>query len=266
MYHGDIAKLTVGKCLFLAGLKPGELDVLNGSPPCQGFSTAGKRILDDPRNSLFREYVRLLRGLQPKAFVMENVSGMVKGKMKLVFTEIMRELKASGYIVKARVLNAMYYGVPQSRERMIIIGVREDVQVEPEHPKGQNYLVIFQDATSDICHEAPDIKFNPGMLTAKAMKQAKQGESDPRHFTTLKLDQNRQCPTLRHDFLGYLHYWHPIYHRPLNLNEWKRCASYPDSFTFTDKINGCQRIGNSVPPLFARAIASHVRGLLESPP
>lgn len=126
IYHGDIGKLSVDEVLQLTGLKPGELDVLDGSPPCQGFSTAGKREFGDTRNQLFREYVRLLRGLRPKAFVMENVSGMVKGKMKLIFAEVLRELKASGYAVKARLLNAMYFGVPQSRERMIFIGVRDD--------------------------------------------------------------------------------------------------------------------------------------------
>lgn len=83
--------------------------------------------MDDGRNRLFREYVRLLRGLKPKMFLMENVSGMVKGKMKLIFAEIMRELKGSGYHVLARLMNAMYFGVPQSRQRMIFIGVREDL-------------------------------------------------------------------------------------------------------------------------------------------
>lgn len=74
VYHGDIAKLSVDEVLKMTGLKVGELDVLDGSPPCQGFSTAGKRQLDDPRNQLFREYVRLLRGLRPKVFIMEYVS------------------------------------------------------------------------------------------------------------------------------------------------------------------------------------------------
>lgn len=116
VYHGDIAKLSVDECLRLAGIKEGELDILDGSPPCQGFSTAGKRNFSDDRNQLFREYVRLLRGLKPKVFVMENVSGMVKGIMKIIFAEILRELKASGYQVSARLLNAMYFGVPQSRQ------------------------------------------------------------------------------------------------------------------------------------------------------
>ena len=127
VYHGNIAKLSVEECLRLAGIGPGELDVLDGSPPCQGFSTAGKRRMDDGRNTLFREYVRLLRGLRPKILIMENVSGMVKGKMKLIFAEILKELKESGYHVSARLMNAMYYGVPQSRQRMIFVGVREDI-------------------------------------------------------------------------------------------------------------------------------------------
>ena len=127
VYHGDIAKLSVEEILRTTGLQPGELDVLDGSPPCQGFSTAGRRKMDDGRNQLFREYIRLLRGLQPKVLVMENVSGMVKGKMKLIFVEILRELKDSGYHVSARLMNAMYYGVPQSRQRMIFVGVRQDL-------------------------------------------------------------------------------------------------------------------------------------------
>lgn len=76
IYHGDITKLSVEQVLRMTGLQSGELDILDGSPPCQGFSTAGKRQLDDPRNQLFREYVRILRGLRPKVFIMENVSGM----------------------------------------------------------------------------------------------------------------------------------------------------------------------------------------------
>jgi len=150
IYHGDIGKLTVEECCELAGVQPRELDILDGSPPCQGFSTAGKRDFGDDRNQLFREFVRLLQGLQPKVFVMENVSGMVKGKMKLIFVECLRELKASGYKVKAKVLNAMYFNVPQSRQRLIFVGVREDLGIEPGHPRshietGNNILQRMTD-------------------------------------------------------------------------------------------------------------------------
>lgn len=128
VYHGDIAKLSVEECMRLAELsEPGELDLLDSSSPCQGVSTAGKRLLNDPRNQLFREFVRLLCGLKPKVFVMENVSGLIKGKMKLLFAEIMRELKASGYQVRCKLMNTMYFHVPQSRERLIWIGIRNDL-------------------------------------------------------------------------------------------------------------------------------------------
>ena len=79
MYHGDIAELTVDGCMDMAGLSgPGERDMLDESPQCQGFSTAGKRRMKDGRNQLFREYVRLPRGLQPKVLVMEKVGGIVR--------------------------------------------------------------------------------------------------------------------------------------------------------------------------------------------
>ena len=112
--------------------------MLDGSPPCQGFSMAGSRELDDPRNGLFREFVRLLRGLRPRAFVLENVPGLVRGRMRLVFADMLRELKASGYRVSARVLDAAYFGVPQHRQRLIVVGARDDLGIEPSHPAAQN--------------------------------------------------------------------------------------------------------------------------------
>jgi len=134
IFGGDIATLDGRQALRLAGLKPGELDVLDGSPPCQGFSMAGKRRFADSRNRLFEEYVRLLCAFRPKALVMENVSGLAKGKMKLAFAEMMRALKAAGYRVSCRLLNAWWYGVPQSRQRLIWVGIRDDLATGPSHP------------------------------------------------------------------------------------------------------------------------------------
>jgi DNA (cytosine-5)-methyltransferase 1 len=259
VYHGDIGKLTGTECMRLAGIGPGELDVFDGSPPCQGFSTAGKRKFDDPRNSLFREYARLLKELQPRVFVMENVTGMVKGVMKQAYLTIISELRACGYRARGEVLNAMYYNVPQSRERVIIIGVRNDLGIEPSHPKPQTRPVTFRQATADLWNNPPDLPFNPKTLTAQAMLKARQGEQDPKHFSTFRLWADRPSNTLRKDFLGYLHYWHPEKFRPLNLDEWARIGSFPDGFRFTDKKEGCQRIGNSVPPNLMLAVASHVR-------
>ena len=88
VHEGDIAELTGEECMRLAGIGPGELDVLDGSPPCQGFSTAGRRKLHDPRNGLFREFARLLGEIRPRAFVMENVTGLVKGHMRRTYLEM----------------------------------------------------------------------------------------------------------------------------------------------------------------------------------
>lgn len=265
VYHGDIAALSVDQCLEMAGIAPGELDVLDGSPPCQGFSTAGKRILDDPRNQLFREFVRLLRGLRPRAFVMENVSGMVKGKMKLVFADILRELKASGYRVKAAKLNAMYFNVPQSRERMIFIGVREDVGREPSFPKAQSRPVTVREAFEGVPTEV--VPQPTGKVIAKYIPRIPAGGN----MSTLagygqdnlvRPYWDKPSPTIRKDaaLSGYGCFIHPDEHRFLSIPEYKRLGTFPDGFALIGKyIDQKARIGNSVPPLFMRAIAAHVR-------
>ena len=158
VYHGDIAKLSAIECIRLAGLsESGKLDLLDGSPPCQGYSLAGKRKFGDSRNQLFMEFARLLRGLKPKTFVMENVSGLVKGKMKLIFVEILKELKSCGYLVSARLLNAMYFNVPQSRERLIFIGIREDLGIEPSHPGAEGRPIVVRDAIEKAENYLPHI-------------------------------------------------------------------------------------------------------------
>ena len=135
IFEGDIADLTAEEALRVTALEPGELDVLDGSPPCQGFSMAGRRKFSDTRNRLFEEYVRMLEVFKPKMLVMENVSGLRKGKMKLIFAEMTKALKDTGYKVSCRELNAWWYGVPQDRRRLIWVGVREDLAAEPGHPE-----------------------------------------------------------------------------------------------------------------------------------
>jgi len=272
VWHGDIAALSVEKCLELSGIQAGALDVLDGSPPCQGFSTAGMRKVNDGRNQLFREFVRLLRGLKPKVLVMENVSGMVKGKMKAIFAEIMRELKASGYRVRAKLLNAMWYGVPQSRERLIFIGVREDLASEPGHPKGITWptsawkaighLGNTQDAATNHVwlDESPSGRNTRTWIHAWKAKPGKKYAGQQRRerwdrpANTLTTGGGVAPPYLRN--LGC----HPRYTRTYSLLEYRLLASFPDGFQFVGGArNGIKRIGNCVPPLFMRAIAAHIR-------
>jgi len=273
--HGDIAKLSIDKVFEMTGLKSGELDVFDGSPPCQGFSTAGKRIIDDPRNQLFREYVRLLRGLRPKVFVMENVSGMVKGKMKLLFVEILKELKASGYRVSARLLNAMYFGVPQSRERMIFIGVRDDLGIEPNHPKAEASKIVFKDAVlglDEFCDKpVGDIvsRYAPHHPSGKwdtdidIYKKIKGNTAGAMRLKWAQFD--RVLGTIPKSEISLTGIIHPSKKRYLNISELKRCGSFPDSFNMIDRKNAIMRIGNSVPPLFMRSIATHIRQNIFAP-
>jgi len=275
VYHGDIAKLSVEECMKLARLTgPGELDVLDGSPPCQGFSTAGKRQLDDPRNSLAMEFIRLLRGLKPKAFVMENVSGMVKGKMKLVFAEIMQELKASEYQVTCRLMNAKWFQVPQSRERLIWIGIREDLEIEPEHPGAEHRLITISEAISDAdISGVPSFDDRYAQLWPKVPIPKGERLKSAAHmiigkgFTScVKPNPYNVSPTLSkvQTGRGFATIAHWAEARALSIGEAKRIGAFPDSMrligTYSEQWAS---IGNSVPPLFMRAIALHVRGLLE---
>lgn len=283
IYHGDIAKLTVGEVLERTGLQPGELDVLDGSPPCQGFSTAGKRAMNDPRNQLFREYTRLLRGLEPKVLVMENVSGLVKGKMKLVFVEILRELKASGYKVRACLLNAKYFHVPQSRERLIFIGVRDNLEIKPSFPKGESGEIAsryaFLECADIDAPEFPDwLKKASRMIDAgnysslsyeNAFLKYKGNKAGSRNFRLLSWD--RCSCTILSQWISISGIGHPDRQRYLSIGELKRLSSFSDNYQFTGGYKkGINRIGNSVPPLFMEAISRHIKinilAQISSPP
>lgn len=153
----DIRQIQPQEILDAIGMQPGELDLFDGSPPCASFSTAGKREAgwgkvkqySDTKqrtDDLFFEYTRLLQGIQPKVFVAENVSGLVKGTAKGYFLEILAALKDCGYNVKSRLLDAQWLGVPQMRQRIIFVGVRNDLGLEPVHPKPLGYRYSVRDA------------------------------------------------------------------------------------------------------------------------
>jgi DNA (cytosine-5)-methyltransferase 1 len=154
----DIRKVTAEDILAATGLRRGELDVFDGSPPCASFSTAGKREkgwgkvkkysdTEQRTDDLFLEYIRLIDGLRPKVFVAENVSGLTKGTAKGWFLDIMTRLRALGYRVRVKILDAAWLGVPQSRQRTIFIGVRDDlVGADPSHPSPLPYQYSVRDA------------------------------------------------------------------------------------------------------------------------
>jgi DNA (cytosine-5)-methyltransferase 1 len=275
VFCGDITDLSVEQCLELANIQVGQralarLDVLDGSPPCQGFSSAGKQQYMDTRNQLYHQYVRLLRGLKPRVFVMENVFGMIKGKMKLIFADIMKELKASGYHVKCRLLNAKFFNVPQNRPRLIFIGIREDLGIKPSHPQPQTLRPFtVRNAWEGVTVDDYGRELSPRM--ERLYWASKRGEyfdkaafklfGKGNHFTSCRLSSKGPSPCLLKDFGTII--CHPDEPRRISLSEMKRVASFPDGFQFAGSFRDAwAQIGNSVPPLFMKAVAEHVRGLL----
>lgn len=117
-----------------------EIDVVFGGPPCQGFSLMGKRSFDDPRNSLVFHFIRLVLELQPKFFVIENVKGITVGKHKEFIGEIIDKFENNGYKINHnyQVLNAANYGVPQNRERLFLLGCRQDLEL-PNYPEKMTF-------------------------------------------------------------------------------------------------------------------------------
>lgn len=129
----DITKLSAGKLLKISGIKKGELSLMMGGPPCQGFSFMNtERSLDDPRSKLVFEYLRILKGVMPKMFLIENVPGLLA--YKDFFIEFLNLLEGCGYNVRFLVMDFCSHGVPQHRKRVMIEGVRNDLNKTPEFP------------------------------------------------------------------------------------------------------------------------------------
>lgn len=149
---------TIEKAEVDALIGDNKPDIIIGGPPCQGFSLANKRrnkIADDPRNKLFYGFVKFINWYSPKAFVMENVKGLLSMQKGEVLETILNEFRNAGecgYNVEYKVLRASDYGVPQNRERVILIGFRKDLNIQPVHPEPYqlDHLVTVDEAIADL--------------------------------------------------------------------------------------------------------------------
>ena len=130
MFEGDIKDISSSVIARGAGVKKLKVDLLVGGPPCQAYSTVGKRLLQDPRAQLFKEYFRLLKELRPKIFIYENVKGLISMDDGELLGTIIDLFASLDYKVQAAVLNAADYGVPQTRERVIVVGTSPEVTFE----------------------------------------------------------------------------------------------------------------------------------------
>jgi DNA (cytosine-5)-methyltransferase 1 len=235
IWQRDITQVTGKEIMDFCKIKNEELDVLDGSPPCQGFSSAGKREVTDERNDLFLHFIRLINELKPKVFLMENVSGMTKGKMKGKYIEIMKKLKSLDYNVKSAILNSRNYGVPQSRERLIFIGTRKDIGKQPSFPSSEGKPI-------NVCDIMPD-----------AIKMNRE------QFDRMWKDTNRPSYTITKR-IGLKFQFKDGNIRRANVSELKLLSSFPEEFEFTGSFNEqWSRIGNAVMPRFMHHLAKHIR-------
>ena len=169
VYAEDIKDFSAEKVEKDLGIKASEIDIIVGGPPCQAYSTVGKRLIDDPRGKLFQEYYRVLKEFNPKLFLFENVKGLLSMQDGELLKTIISLFESLGYKVKYKLLNAADYGAPQIRERVIIIGSKLKTEFEypePTHynPEDENNLfknslkpyLTLEEAISDL----PFIKTN----------------------------------------------------------------------------------------------------------
>jgi len=177
----DIAQLTAQDIRHAAGILNQEIDVVCGGPPCQGFSLIGKRVLEDERNALVFHFLRLVLELQPKYFVMENVAGMAIGKSQQLLEELISEFENNSYRIPTyQVLNAASFGVPQNRQRLFLVGCRND-QILPNYPQPLtkpphtkttllNYHLPTSPTVADALVDLPTIENYPELLKQDVVK------------------------------------------------------------------------------------------------
>ena len=235
IWKRDITEVSGQEILDFCNIKKGELDVLDGSPPCQGFSTAGKRQINDPRNELFQHYVRLIKELEPKVFVMENVPGMAKGKMKGRFIEIMKTLKALPYQVTCREMNAMHYGVPQSRKRLIFIGASD----RPRYPKPLPWSKSVLDVWPEFVGKIVCFRKGKHDISHRYSSPLKPAPTIPKCGGHIEINNKRTK-------------W------PVDVA--KRLCSFPDEWILIgNNSQKYERLGNAVMPKFMQAIAETIK-------
>ncbi len=242
-----------------------EHDILIGGFPCQGFSVANsKRGEQDERNKLYLEFLRILLDKQPKYFVAENVKGILSLSKGAIFKMIISDFENAGYIVKHEVLNAANYGVPQKRERVIILGVRTDVNFNLRHPEPTHHEnpSLFNDkkrwvSIGEALRDIPEPEDKHLLInhTYSKFKLKFNG-----YLGNRAIDPTKPAPTVtaRGDEKGgvvVLH--HPNNHRRMSVRELALTQSFPIDYIFEGNNSSAYRqIGNAVPPLLAYAVAS----------
>lgn len=276
----DIVEVSKRDLLKEFKLKEGELDLLSGGYPCQSFSYAGKKLgLDDVRGTMFYYYAEFLRQLKPKMFLAENVKGLTthdKGRTIQTMIAVFEEL---GYSVEWKVLNAWDYGVAEKRQRVVIIGIRNDLKgkVKFEYPKPHDYKPVLRDALKDVpCslgakypeskkkvfdlvppggywRDLPDDVARDYMKSCYFMGGGRTG-------IARRISWDEPCLTLTcSPMMKQTDRCHPDESRPFTTREYARIQSFPDEWEFAGKVSDIyKQIGNAVPVNLAKCVGESI--------
>ncbi len=291
--HGDVRLLKGRSLSSLAGLKRSRLDLLVACPPCQGFSTRGKREIHDPRNRLYVEFVRIASEMRPRAVVFENVPGIAILYHGKFLGDLGRKLEKIGYRTAVWHLHGRDLGIPQARERVFVIGLRNR---QPGSPPKRRRVVTVWEAIGDlpVSHSGPALHeralpYRSKPLSAYAASLRGRNENvtgcertrhQPylvRRFRSLRwlqwdpstrhrrLHPNQLAPTLTAGSRTQTacRPVHPYADRVLTIREAARIASFPDWYRFpVQTAEAWSQIGNAVPPLMGETVFRRVRSFL----
>lgn len=236
---------------------PGEIDVLIGGFPCQDISINGKGAgVDGKRSGLYTAMVEAIKRTQPTVFVAENVKGLLMRNNRDSLSRILEDFGALGYTVTYQLYHTADYGVPQSRERVIIVGTKPNVGtfVAPAVVHQPDSWPTARDAIDDLADREWDEQFSH--VWSVARRSSEQGNR--------RLEALRPGYTIRAECHGNIQFHYELPRR-ISMREAARIQSFPDSFVFDAKLRETERqVGNAVPPVFAWHIARSVGRVLEA--
>lgn len=296
-WNGDIKKLDAKTLKKLIGTE--RVDMVVGGPPCQGFSTVGKGEVEDVRNLLFRQFVRVVEVTRPKIVLFENVTGLVAKKNAPILQKIFRHFEKLGYTMEARVLSAEEYGVPEMRRRTIIMGVKggecrfpkpshgarggaklvtvkeawksfkardgkvynHDTELAQVKKKEDRDRLKFIPAGKGIRYHADEKAYLPKKLWFDVdWDELREGRFRQTRLQRLALD--KPSPTI---LTARTSYYHPSEPRFLTPREAAACQGFPNNFIFEGSQTAqFRQIGNAVPPLLGRALGEEVKKIIFS--
>jgi DNA (cytosine-5)-methyltransferase 1 len=233
---------------------PKRADVVIGGFPCQDISINGKMLgIDGRRSSLYAAMVEAVRKIAPQAFVAENAGGLLLKRNKDSLNKILADFKALGYEISCQSYQAERYGVPQTRERVFIVGAKVGKPAFAPPPMAATEPITARQAIGDLEDHPKDHEFSHIWSLAKAS-----GEQGNRRLTA-----NRPGYVIRAECRGHIQFHYSLPRR-ISMREAARLQSFPDAFSFPGKLRETERqIGNAVPPVLARHVAKAVEPLIE---